>query len=241
MLWPWQIISKIFSLNFTYKINFDFDHQKILKEYNDAKNKLSNINHPSIGIDHDGGWEVVALYSQNGDAVNVKKISDVNTKPTEIVKYFSYTNEVIQELLKKYDCKPRRIRFSILKAQKKINWHHDWDESIEYNNSRLHLPLVVNKKVDSHLCHQSYQWKPGELFYGDYSFPHQIKNNGLLDRLHLIIDLKDPKNLFEDSEKFYREELKRRKYKKIIIFTFNILYKYPKKIYRLLTFSDKHN
>ena len=36
MLWPWQIISKIFSLNFTYKINFDFDH-KILKEYNEAK------------------------------------------------------------------------------------------------------------------------------------------------------------------------------------------------------------
>ena len=119
MLWPWQIISKIFSLNFTYKINFDFDHKKILKEYNEAKNKLSNINHPSIGIDHDGGWEVVALYSQTGDAVNVKKIADVNTKPTEIVKYFSYTNEVIKELLKKYDCKPRRIRFSILKAQKK--------------------------------------------------------------------------------------------------------------------------
>ena len=42
-----------------------------------------------MGIDHDGGWEVVALYSQTGDAVNVKKIADVNTKPTEIVKYFS--------------------------------------------------------------------------------------------------------------------------------------------------------
>ena len=62
-------------------------------------------------------------------------------------------------------------------------------------------------------------------------------NNGQLDRLHLIIDLKDPKNLFSDSEKFYREEKKRRKYKKIIIPIFNFLYKYPRKIFRLITFK----
>ena len=236
MLWPWQIISKVFSLNFTYKIDFKFDHKKILKEYNEAKNKLSKINHPSIGIDHDGGWEVIALYSQTGDAKTVAKNADVNTKPTEIIKYFSYTHEVIKDLLKKYDCKPRRIRFSILKAEKKINWHRDWDESIEFNNSRLHLPLVVNEKVVSHLCHESYQWKPGYLFYGDYSFPHQIINNGKFDRLHLIIDLKDPKNLFANSKKFYREEVKRKKYKKLIIPIFNICYKYPRKIIRILTF-----
>ena len=119
MFWPWEIISKIFSLNFTYKIDFNFDYQKILREYNEAKNKLSKINHPSIGIDHDGGWEVVALYSETGDAASVGKKVDIITKPTEIIKYFSYTHEVIKELLKKFDCQPRRIRFSTLKAKKK--------------------------------------------------------------------------------------------------------------------------
>ena len=236
MFWPWKIISKIFSLNFTYKIDFNFDYQKILREYNEAKNKLSKINHPSIGIDHDGGWEVVALYSETGDAASVGKKVDIITKPTEIIKYFSYTHEVIKELLKKFDCQPRRIRFSTLKAKKKINWHRDWDESMEYGNSRLHLPLVVNDECKSNLCHESYQWSPGGLFYGDYSFPHQIINHGIDERLHLIIDLKDPKNLFSDTEKFHVEESKRKKYKKIIIPIFNIFYKYPKKIFRLLTF-----
>tara|TARA_S200000501_G_scaffold240545_1_gene225394 strand:+ start:199 stop:912 length:714 start_codon:yes stop_codon:yes gene_type:complete len=236
MFWPWEIISKIFSLNFTYKIDFNFDYQKILREYNEAKNKLSKINHPSIGIDHDGGWEVVALYSETGDAASVGKKVDIITKPTEIIKYFSYTHEVIKELLKKFDCQPRRIRFSTLKAKKKINWHRDWDESMEYGNSRLHLPLVVNDECKSNLCHESYQWSPGGLFYGDYSFPHQIINHGIDERLHLIIDLKDPKNLFSDTEKFHVEESKRKKYKKIIIPIFNIFYKYPKKIFRLLTF-----
>ena len=73
MLWPWEIISKLFSLNFTYRINFDFDHQKILDEYINAKNKLIEIKHPSIGIDHDGGWRVVSLYSETGSASSVEK------------------------------------------------------------------------------------------------------------------------------------------------------------------------
>ncbi len=107
---------------------------------------------------------------------------------------------------------------------------------MEYGNSRLHLPLVVNDECKSNLCHESYQWSPGGLFYGDYSFPHQIINHGIDERLHLIIDLKDPKNLFSDTEKFHVEESKRKKYKKIIIPIFNIFYKYPKKIFRLLTF-----
>jgi len=227
MFWPWQILSRLFSLNFTYKIDFDFDYKRILKEYNTVKNKLPIIEHPSIGIDHDGGWQVVSLYSETGDSVTAGKNADIDTKPTEIIKYFPYTHEVIKELFKKYDCQPRRIRFSVLKSKKKISWHRDWDESMEFSNSRLHLPLIVNDKVRSNLCHEKFKWNPGGLFYGDYSFPHQIVNNGLEERLHLIIDLKDPKNLFIDSEKFYVEEIKRKKYKEIIILMFNVFYKYP--------------
>jgi len=238
MLWPWQIIAKIFSLNFTYRIDFNFDYRKILEEYIVAKNKLSQIKHPSIGIDHDGGWEVVSLYSESGEAGSVAKNLNTKTSPTEIIKYFSYTNTVIKNLLNKYECEPRRIRFSTLKAKKKISWHRDWDESIEHGNSRLHIPLVVNNKCQNNLCHELYNWIPGGLFYGDYSFPHQIINKGSEERLHLIIDLKNPKNLFTHIEKFSTDEIKRKKFKKIIIFFFNIFYKYPKKIFRLFLFKN---
>ena len=90
----------------------------LIDEDNVAKNKLSQIKHPSIGIDHDGGWEVVSLYSESGEAESVAKNLNTKTSPTEIIKYFSYTNTVIKNLLTKYECEPRRIRFSTLKAKK---------------------------------------------------------------------------------------------------------------------------
>tara|TARA_A100001388_G_scaffold267573_1_gene241861 strand:- start:168 stop:914 length:747 start_codon:yes stop_codon:yes gene_type:complete len=239
MLWPWQIISKLFSLNFIYKIDFDFDHQKILNEYNEAENKLSK-GYYNQSIEHDGGWDVIGLYSVSGHSSDVGgfKNPDVITKPTEIIKYFPYTDKVIKGLLKKYNCKPRRIRFSKLKPKKIIRWHRDWDECIEYNNSRLHIPLIVNDKCKGYLCHQSYRWYPGGIFYGDYSFPHRVVNNGQTVRLHLVIDLKDPKNLFKDSNKFYQEEIKRKRYKKFVVLFFNIFFKKPRRLLWLLTFYD---
>ena len=42
---------------------------------------------------------------------------------------------------------------------------------------------------------------------------------------------------FKNSEKFHKEENKRKKYKKIIITVFKIFYVLPKKVVRLLTFK----
>ena len=98
--------------------------------------------------------------------------------------------------------------------------------------------LIIYIVTQNNLCHELYNWIPGGLFYGDYSFPHQIINKGSEERLHLIIDLKNPKNLFTHIEKFSTDEIKRKKFKKIIIFFFNIFYKYPKKIFRLFLFKN---
>ena len=237
MLSPWQFVSKICSLKFTYQIDFDFDYQKILEEYNNAKTKLTKVKHPSIGVDHDGGWETIALYSETGGSGDVMKNINTNTVPTEIIKYFPYTHGIIKSLLDKYNCVPRRIRFSNLKAQKNINWHTDWDECIQHGNSRLHIPLISNDICKNIMCHEIAHWRPGGLFYGDYSFPHQVKNPSSNDRLHLIIDLKKPKNLFINSENFVKEENKKIKYKKIIVTIFKILYLLPKKLIRLIAFK----
>ena len=33
-------------------------------------------------------------------------------------------------------------------------------------------------------------WNEGELWYGDFSFPHRLFNGGEHSRIHLVIDLK---------------------------------------------------
>ena len=232
MLWPWQIISKIFSLNFTHKLEFQCDHNKILDEYYKMiKNKTLN-NHP--GTDHQGGWDVVSLYSEDGNSRSVFKKYDIDTIPTDIINFFPYTNRLIEGILKKYQFRPRRIRFSILRKNKKITWHKDWDESVEYGNCRLHIPLIINNNCWGNLSHQFYSWSPGELWYGDYSFPHQVINNGDSDRVHLVLDFKNAKNLFDGNKSFINDETKRKKYKNFILFLYNFSYYYPKRLFNRL-------
>jgi hypothetical protein len=228
MFWPWQIVTNFLSLNFTYKLDFQCDENVILKEYNQWIKNNQLAKHPDI--DNTGGWDVISLYSEDGKSLSVAKNSDKDTVPTEIIKDFPYTNSVIKDLLSKFNAKPSRIRFSTLRKGKKITWHRDWDESLDHGNCRLHIPITVNDKCYGNMCHQEYRWQPGELWYGDYSFPHQVVNLGDQDRLHIILDFKNPKNLFIDQNLFNQEEMKRKKYKKFIIFFYYFFYHYPKRL-----------
>lgn len=228
MFWPWQIVTNFLSLNFTYKLDFQCDENVILKEYNQWIKNNQLAKHPDI--DNTGGWDVISLYSEDGKSLSVSKNSDKDTVPTEIIKDFPYTNSVIKDLLSKFNAKPSRIRFSTLRKLKKITWHRDWDESLDHGNCRLHIPITVNDKCYGNMCHQECRWQPGELWYGDYSFPHQVVNLGDQDRLHIILDFKNPKNLFINQNLFDQEEMKRKKYKKFILFFYYFFYHYPKRL-----------
>ncbi len=231
MFWPWQIVTSYLSLNFIYKIDFWCDANKILNEYIQLTRNHQLTRHPDI--DNTGGWDVISLYSEDGKSQSVAKNSPKDTIPTEIIDEFPYTHSVIKDLLSKFKAKPSRIRFSILRKQKKITWHRDWDESLDHGNCRLHIPITINDQCYGKLCHQEYKWQPGELWYGDYSFPHQVVNLGDRDRLHIILDFKNPKNLFVDQEKFNYEEIQRKKYKKFILFFYYLSYHFPKRLFTL--------
>lgn len=225
---PWQIISKILSLNFVYKLDFNCDPNKILDEYYCWSKQNVLIDK---GVRESQGLVGVALYSEDGKSTTFDKNKDIDTIPTEIMHYFPYTHKVIKELIKKFECLPRRIRLLSLKKNSKLSWHIDWDESYKHGNCRLHIPLIINNNCYGNLCHQEYRWKPGELWYGEYSFPHQVVNNGDTDRLHLILDFKNAKNLFPNKDQFENDERKRRKYRKLIMFFYNFFYHYPMKLF----------
>lgn len=229
MFWPFQIASNFLSLNFAYRLDFHCDDKKILGEYNQWIKNNQLTKHPD-NYNTNGGWDVISLYSEDGKSQSVTKCADIDTIPTDIIKNFPYTESIIKELLDKFNCKPRRIRFSTLRKKKKIKWHRDWDESLNHGNCRLHIPVSINNKCVSSLCHQKYKWQPGDLWYGDYSFPHQVVNSGDIDRLHIILDFKNPKNLFMDQNLFEKEEIRRKKYKNLIIFFYNFFYYYPKRL-----------
>ena len=67
----------------------------------------------------------------------------------------------------------------------------------------------MNTECFGNLCHQEYRWRPGELWYGDYSFPHQVINQGEDDSAYYFRFFKNPKNLFVNKTLFDEQEKKK--------------------------------
>ena len=229
MFWPWQLISKLFNIKFTYEINLKFDVNKILDEYYIMQEQLKFKNH--FGKHHDGGWSAIALYSHDGKSDSLSEKSNVGSKKTEISEYCPYTTNLVEQIKTKFNCETNRVRFMKLKPGKKITWHFDHDESIEFGNARLHLPIIVNNDCSSYICHYSYKFTVGKIWYGDFSFPHEVSNLGNDERIHLVVDLKKPEGLFDENIDFEIEERRRRRLKKIIQNFYKIFYLFPKKIF----------
>lgn len=229
MYWPWQIISRLFNLKFTYEINLNFEVNKILDEYLNMQKQLIYKNH--FGNHHDGGWSAIALYSQDGKSNSLSEKSNSGSKKTEISEYCPYTTNLVEKIKERFECDTNRVRFMKLKPGKKITWHFDHDESIEYGNARLHIPIIVNNDCRSYICHHSYKFTVGKIWYGDFSFPHEVCNFGKEDRIHLVVDLKKPKELFKLNNNFDFEEGKRRQLKRLIQNLYKLFYLLPKRIF----------
>ena len=229
MSWPFQILTRFLSLNFLHKVDFEYDYTKILSEFSVMEKEFILKAHQHYES-HDGGWTAISLYSEDGKAANQLKTKNIETIKTEIAKFFPYTISMVEQLKKKFGASTRRVRFMKLIKGSNIHWHHDWDETISLGNCRLHIPLIVNDESSACISHQYYQWKPGGIWYGDFSFPHKVFNNGTSDRLSLVIDLYNPKKFLNEDKLFQKEEQNRNKYKKLIMFTYKLSYRLPKKI-----------
>ncbi len=54
---------------------------------------------------------------------------------------------------------------------------------------RLEEHVFHNQAIRFQISHEDCKWLPGELWYGDFTFPHRLRNEGTEPRVHLVIDL----------------------------------------------------
>src|SRR5262249_44878642 len=54
---------------------------------------------------------------------------------------------------------------------------------------RIHVPIVTHEKVVFSLDGERVRWREGELWYGDFSKPHWLRNESDVLRVHLVIDV----------------------------------------------------
>jgi hypothetical protein len=181
--YPWQIYTRILGLELTAKLEASYPADALRAELEEV---LANYApKQQFGPYHKGGWKGIALHAIDGNPLEDQDEPDATFEKTPALK-FAPTMEAI---IDSFPCYKRRIRILKLSPGHKIYWHRDFWHSIDSTQLRLHVPIITNDKVGFQISHQDCRWQPGELWYGDFTFPHRLQNAGENARVHLVIDL----------------------------------------------------
>lgn len=170
----------------TIRLPFQFDPAGLQEDLETARG-YDFASHPLQY--HDGSWKVINLIYSGGDTVYKHEgdfgYGEQPPARTEVLERCPHFDEALSSL-------PGRIkmaRLSALPSGGKILRHYDPIESIDFDNIRLHIPVVTHPKVTFYLGYRRRVWAEGEVWYGDFTFPHSIVNRSPRTRVHLIVDL----------------------------------------------------
>ena len=53
---------------------------------------------------------------------------------------------------------------------------------------RIHIPITTNKGVHFFINYEEVKMLPSECWYGNFNFTHSVRNDGKIDRIHLVMD-----------------------------------------------------
>ena len=187
-LYPWQVISRSMGINLSCRLRTGewIDANLIIAETKKVVTQFGLVGHGMDCRYHDGGWSSIGLISHEGNPHELRRLPGKFVK-TPVLTLAPYLESIIDS----FQCDKERVRLMALQPGKNIYWHYDPTESIDTNiNARLHIPIITNPGVQMQICHEDLIWRPGELWYGEYSFPHRLRNRGQAERIHLVLDLK---------------------------------------------------
>jgi len=168
-------------LETTVRLPISFDPQRLQADLKAIENVHMQSHYGSY---HDGKWSAIGLVSQGGRMDELHTGSDRYEK-TELVRHTPYFNEVLDH----FQCDKQRVRLMALAPGGKIYEHWDTDETIDSGIARIHIPVVTHPDVVFVIAGRRVQWKPGEVWYGDFSFPHHLENRSNVNRVHMVLDL----------------------------------------------------
>ncbi len=141
---------------------------------------------PQPGPYHKGEWTGIALYSMGGKQSTFPSAAGTDHyQETEELQRAPYLKQVLDDL----KCPKEVVRILFLPPDGHIKDHFDFHTSFQFGLLRLHIPIVTHPDVVFVIDAQRMNWKPGELWYGDFSKVHSVKNNSSIVRVHMVIDV----------------------------------------------------
>lgn len=182
--YPWQIYTRLAGLQLTARLKGEYPVDTLRAELDAVLAEFAPKQ--QFGQYHAGGWSGVALHAVDGNPAEDQDYPDAVYAKTPALQLAPTMEEIIDS----FPCSKRRVRLLQLEPGRKVFWHRDFWHSVDSTQLRLHVPIVTNDKVGFQISHQDCRWQAGEIWYGDFTFPHRLQNGGDEGRIHLVIDLK---------------------------------------------------
>ncbi len=141
---------------------------------------------PQPGPYHAGEWTGIALHSMGGkDSVFPSAAGMDSYQETENLKRTPYFKYVLDDL----KCPKEVVRILFLPPGGYIKDHFDFHTSFQFGLLRLHIPIITHPDVIFKIDGQRMIWNAGELWFGDFSRVHSVKNDSPVVRVHMVIDV----------------------------------------------------
>jgi hypothetical protein len=141
---------------------------------------------PQPGPYHKGEWTGIALHSMGGkQSVFPSAAGTDQYQETEACQRAPYVQQILHDL----KCPKEVARILFLPPGGHIKDHFDFHTSFQFGLLRFHIPIVTHPDVVFVIDGQRVCWNPGELWFGDFSKVHSVRNNSPIVRVHFVIDV----------------------------------------------------
>jgi hypothetical protein len=214
---PWQIISRAAGLALSVKLDQPIDIEKLRSDAFTVTKAFAP--QTASNVHHNGGWKAFGLMTVGGNMAEDRALLEQpspgggprtwrDASPTPALEQAPYISELLQRLGSRIG----RVRILRLDPGERVVWHYDPPQSIDRFWLRIHLPICTNPGVRLQIGHEDHFWQPGEMWYGEFSYPHRLRNLGSEPRLHLVCDVvidEQSKHLLPDWYYAQREERER--------------------------------
>lgn len=144
----WQKLTAKAQLPLTFKLNEQYDAQKLKAETDALFDKYAAKE--QHGRYHSGGWDGICLHAANGDYTETRLLRDAEFSKTEVLSIAPY----FESILDSFNCDKLRIRLMKLAPEKNIFWHYDRTDSLDEETVRLHIPVYTDPKVLFQISHE---------------------------------------------------------------------------------------
>ena len=204
MLRHWQYPSLFAGVSLVFPLRVEVPLDSLRKELAALENNLSFG--PQMGPYHNGKWNRVGLVAPGGDPARTYPLEGETNQPTPILEALP----CVQRLFAMFEGPVRAASISRMDPGAKVNWHRDVRQSADVEYARLHLPIITDEGAQMELAHHRVHLAAGQLWYGDFTFPHRVENAGAAARIHIMFDVPARPSLQRFFPDYYPRQLFRR-------------------------------